>query len=88
MFQEHDEIEKGEQQAFISKNGFFLKRTWALPISSKDLKLGLGFPPTVKECGTCQSNTAYDGEDWQAPRYTPISFNDTLEEWTQLSGIL
>lgn len=54
----------------------------------KDQKLVLGSPHTVKIV-TCQSNIACDEEDWQAPLdIFPFPFNDTLEEWTKLSGIL
>lgn len=66
-----------------------LEMAQALHISYKDQQLVLGFPHTVKESVTCQSNTAYDGEDGQTPVDTlPFPFNDTLEEWTWLLGIL
>lgn len=64
------------------------KMTWALHVSYKDQKLVLGFPQTVKENVTCQSNITYDGKDWQAPAgIFPFLLNDTLEEWTRLLGI-
>lgn len=62
--------------------------TRALPICSKDQKRVLGFPHTVRQSGTCQSNRAQDGEDWQAPVGTFTSpFNHPLEGWSRLSGV-
>lgn len=61
--------------------------TWALRVSCEAQEMG--FPHTVKQSATCQSNAADDGEDWQAPVDTsPFCFNDTPEEQARLSGIL
>jgi hypothetical protein len=67
----------------------FLKITGVLHISCKEERLVLGFPHTVKQSVTCQSNIAFDGKDWQVPvNILPFPLNDPLEKCTWFSGIL